>query len=55
VTVTPKAGGNAMTENGKYLVILKRQGDGPWLIHHEIGNSSEPMPAPAGQEASKQG
>jgi ketosteroid isomerase-like protein len=48
VTVTPKAGGNAMTNTGKYLVILKRGSDGTWLIHHDIDNANEPpSPQPA--------
>jgi uncharacterized protein (TIGR02246 family) len=42
-TVTPKAGGNAMTDNGNYLVVLKRQADGSWKIHHDIDNSSNPQ------------
>jgi uncharacterized protein (TIGR02246 family) len=49
VTVTPKAGGNAMTETGKYLVILKRGSDGTWLVHHDIDNTNappNPQPAP---------
>ena len=43
MTVTPKAGGNAMTDNGNYLVILKRQADGSWKIHHDMDNSSNPQ------------
>jgi len=43
MTVTPKAGGNAMTDNGNYLVILRRQADGSWKIHHDIDNSSNPQ------------
>jgi uncharacterized protein (TIGR02246 family) len=49
ITVTPKAGGNAMTETGKYLVILKRGSDGTWLVHHDIDNTNappSPQPAP---------
>ena len=45
ITVTPKAGGNAMTETGKYLVILKRGSDGTWLVHHDIDNTNAP-PSP---------
>ena len=44
MTVTPKAGGNAMTDNGNYLVILRRQADGSWKIHHDMDNSSNPQP-----------
>jgi uncharacterized protein (TIGR02246 family) len=48
IELTPKAGGTAMKDNGKYLVILKREADGTWKIHHDIDNSSNPPPgAPA--------
>lgn len=47
VTLTPKAGGDARTETGKYLVILKKGSDGAWLLHHDIDNSNVPPPAPA--------
>ena len=46
ITVTPKAGGNAMTETGKYLVILKRGSDGTWLVHHDIDNTNAPPSPP---------
>lgn len=46
-TMTPKAGGDAMTETGKYLVILKRGSDGTWLLHHGIDNTNVPPPAAA--------
>jgi uncharacterized protein (TIGR02246 family) len=49
LTLTPKAGGEAMSENGKYLVILKRQADGAWKLHHNITNSNEPPPMPGGK------
>jgi uncharacterized protein (TIGR02246 family) len=45
--MTPKAGGNAMTQSGKYLVVLKRQPDGLWRLHHDIDNTSTPMAMPA--------
>lgn len=47
VSLTPRAGGDAMTQTGKYLVILKRGSDGTWLIHHDIDNTSEMPPGPA--------
>jgi len=47
VSMTPKDGGNAMTDTGKYLVILKRGSDGRWLLHHDIDNTDVPPPAPA--------
>lgn len=50
ITVTPKAGGNAMEDSGKYLVILKRQADGSWKVHRDIDNSNNPLPAPAAKK-----
>ena len=46
ITVTPKSGGNAITDQGNYLVIAKRGADGSWKLHHDIDNSDHP-PAPA--------
>jgi uncharacterized protein (TIGR02246 family) len=40
LTMTPKAGGNAMSENGKYLIVLKRQADGSWKVHHDMDNAA---------------
>ena len=48
-TITPKAGGSAMTDTGKYLVILKRGSDGQWLIHHDIDNTNVAPPMPSSQ------
>jgi uncharacterized protein (TIGR02246 family) len=39
IAVTPRAGGDKMTDDGKYVVILKRGADGVWRIHHDIDNS----------------
>ena len=50
ITVTPRAGGNQMTDDGKYVVIFKRGADGIWKIHHDIDNSNR-MPG----EAARQG
>ncbi|KPK82020.1 MAG: hypothetical protein AMS25_03810 [Gemmatimonas sp. SM23_52] len=36
--------GQPVTESGKYLVILRKQADGSWLITHEIWNSDQPLP-----------
>lgn len=42
---TPKAAGSKpVTEEGRYLVVLKREADG-WKVIEDIGNSSMP-PAP---------
>jgi len=46
MTITPKRGGNAMTVTGKYLVVLKRQPDGLWRVHHDIDNTNSAMAMP---------
>ena len=50
IAVTPKVGGEKMTDDGKYVVILKRGADGVWKIHHDIDNSNR-MPTLPGQGA----
>jgi uncharacterized protein (TIGR02246 family) len=40
IQVTPKAGGETVNDDGKYVVILKRGADGAWKIHHDIDNSN---------------
>jgi uncharacterized protein (TIGR02246 family) len=47
VKVTPKAGGDTVTDDGKYVVILKRGADGSWKIHHDIDNSNRMPPMPS--------
>jgi uncharacterized protein (TIGR02246 family) len=47
-TVTPKAGGDAMTENGRYLVVLRKQADGSWKIVREMGNTPTAPMMPGG-------
>ncbi len=39
-TLTPKAGGEAVLVDGKYMTILQRQADGSWKIHRDIFNSN---------------
>ena len=39
-------GGQAMTDTGKYLVVMKRQADGPWKVAVDIWNSDLPQPVP---------
>lgn len=46
VTLTPKAGGDAVTNSGKYLVVFERQADGSWLLHHDMDNSDSEHSAP---------
>ncbi len=42
LTLTPKAGGEAIVVDGKYMTILQRQPDGSWKIHRDIFNSNVP-------------
>ena len=59
-TLTPKSGA-AVVEEGRYLVVLKRQTDGSWKIAAEMGNlptapapvAATPMKAPAKAPAKK--
>jgi uncharacterized protein (TIGR02246 family) len=44
VSVTPRKGGKAIEDNGKYLVILQRQGDGSWKVVRDLDNSNNPLP-----------
>lgn len=50
LVLTPKTGA-ATTEDGRYLVVLKRQADGSWRIADNMGNlpamPAAMMPAPA--------
>ncbi|MCI0436956.1 MAG: SgcJ/EcaC family oxidoreductase [Gemmatimonadetes bacterium] len=44
-TITPKAGGAAVTESGKGIHILRRQADGTWRISRDVWNMDAPPPA----------
>ncbi len=47
-TMTLKTGGEPVTQEGRYIVVLKRQADGSWKIAEEINNlPTAPMPAAA--------
>jgi uncharacterized protein (TIGR02246 family) len=46
MSLTPKAGGEAMQNTGNYLVILKHGADGSWKLTREIGNNNKPMVMP---------
>lgn len=35
----PRAGGSAVEDNGKYLVVLQRQGDTTWKVARDMDNS----------------
>ena len=43
-TVTPKDGGEAVTEVLKGLHLYRRQADGSWRMTHDIWNSDMPLP-----------
>jgi len=43
MTVTPKAGGDPMTETIKGIHIYQRQSDGSWKIAQDIWNSDAPV------------
>ncbi len=40
-TLSPKAGGAAVSIDGKYMTILARQPDGSWKIHRDMFNSNK--------------
>lgn len=46
MTMTPKAGGPAMSDEGRYLVMLRKSADLGWRVSYDIDNSSMPMPMP---------
>jgi len=50
-TMTPK-GAAAMVEEGRYLVVLRRQADGSWKLADDMGNlPTGPAPMPAATKA----
>ncbi len=53
MTVTPKAGGAPMNDQGKYLVLIQKQADGSWKVTRDIDNSDMPMPTPPPPPAPK--
>ena len=44
MTITPKAGGSAINDKGKYMTHWKKQADGTWKIARDINNSDIPLP-----------
>jgi uncharacterized protein (TIGR02246 family) len=52
-TVTPRTGGESVSDQGKYLVLLQRQSDGSWKVARDIDNSSNPRPQPTSSSKSK--
>ena len=43
-TVTREGMAEPMTDTGKYLVLLRKQADGSWLMTTVIWNSDAPPP-----------
>lgn len=41
-TLTPKAGGDDVSIDGKYMTLLQQQEDGSWKIYRDIFNSNVP-------------
>ncbi len=39
-------GGQATADKGKYVVVWKRDGDGPWKLAVDMWNTNTPLPAP---------
>ena len=46
MTMTPKAGGEPMTDEGRYIVLLQKEADGAWKVSRDMDNSTTPMPMP---------
>ncbi|HSF16932.1 MAG TPA: DUF4440 domain-containing protein [Vicinamibacteria bacterium] len=44
LTITPKAGGDPMTETIKGVHVLRRQADGSWKIAVDVWNADSPAP-----------
>jgi len=47
LTLTPKAGGPPISDEGRYIVMLEKGADGSWKVTRDIDNSSKPMATPA--------
>ena len=44
ITLTPRAEGETMQDDGKYVVIVQKQSDGSWKTYRAIWNSNNPLP-----------
>ena len=47
----PRAGGEPISDHGKYLVILQRQPDGSWKVARDMDNSDRPLAQTVGGAA----
>ena len=45
-SMMPMKGGAVVDDHGKYVVLLKKDASGTWLVTHAIYNSDVPLPAP---------
>ena len=46
MTVTPKAGGAPMPQQGRYMLVLQKSADGMWRVARDMDNVDSPPPAP---------
>jgi uncharacterized protein (TIGR02246 family) len=44
IRVSPKAGGEAFQDTGKYITIYQKQANNAWLMARDIWNSNHPAP-----------
>ncbi len=45
-TLRPMKGGGMVEDQGKYLVVLKKEAGGVWLLAYAMYNSDNPLPPP---------
>ena len=45
MSVTPRAGGETTTVEGRYLVVLVKDADGVWRVARDMDNAAAPPPA----------
>ena len=50
ITLAPEGAAESISDTGHYVAILRKQGDGRWLISYLIFNSAQPMPQPEAEE-----
>jgi uncharacterized protein (TIGR02246 family) len=46
IALTPKAGGEPIHDDGKYITVYQRRSDDTWAMARDIWNSSNPPPMP---------
>lgn len=54
IKLTPPGQEEAIQDQGKYIVIWKKQADGSWKVHRDIFNSNISPPAPETSEGTGQ-